>query len=237
VLQKMKAWSLDLNFGETNPIFTDMLPTSPSTPHKILIATGNRHKTDEFRAIFGSGWQVEDLKDHPELESPEETGTTFVENARIKALAASTVLGTDWLVLADDSGLEVDALGGRPGVYSARYAGTLATDAENRRKVLDELAERGARGKERKGRFRCVLVLARGWDVLGIFDGAVEGILANEEKGGGGFGYDPLFIPDGHCETFAQLPAEVKNGMSHRGRAAEKLNAFLAAEAGRIGLI
>jgi XTP/dITP diphosphohydrolase len=199
-----------------------------STPRQILIATGNAHKTQEFRQLLGEAWVVSDLKSHPQLESPEETGQTFVENARIKALAASSVLGPNWLVLADDSGLEVDALQGRPGVHSARFSGAGATDASNRKKLLEELDRKGALGGERHGRFRCVLVLARAWEVLGIFEGSVEGRITEQEMGLGGFGYDPLFIPQGHTETFAQLPAAIKNGLSHRGRAAAKLQAFLA---------
>jgi XTP/dITP diphosphohydrolase len=189
----------------------------------VVIATGNRHKTEEFRALLDPSWIIQDLSDHPQLPSPEETGTTFLENATIKALSASQALGDDFLILADDSGLEVDALLGAPGVYSARYAGPEATDADNRRKLLAELATAGARGKERSGRFRCVLVLAQGDRVLGNYAGSVEGILANEDKGTGGFGYDPLFIPDGHCETFGQLPAEVKHSLSHRARAVQAL--------------
>ena len=193
----------------------------------LVIATGNFHKTQEFRSLLGSEWRIEDLSDHPSLPSPEETGTTFLENATIKALSASRMLGSGYLVVADDSGLEVDSLDGAPGVYSARYAGPAASDADNRRKLLHELAIRNVRGKARTARFRCVLVLAQGDRVLGHYSGAVEGILANEDKGEGGFGYDPLFIPDGFCETFGQLPAITKNSLSHRARAAEGLAAAL----------
>lgn len=195
----------------------------------LVIATGNSHKTQEFRALLGPEWTIQDLSDHPGLPSPEETGTTFLENATIKALSASRILGPGYLVLADDSGLEVDALEGAPGVYSARYAGPKATDLDNRVKLLAELATRDVRGKARSGRFRCVLVLARGEQVLSDHSGAVEGILANEDKGVGGFGYDPLFIPEGYCETFGQLSAETKNALSHRARAAAKLVESLAA--------
>lgn len=196
-------------------------------PRRLIIATHNAHKTAEFRALLGPEWLVEDLSSHPTLGAPEENGSTFEDNATIKALAASTVLGPEVLVVADDSGLEVDALGGRPGIYSARYAGPGAGDRGNLDKVLAELAAAGVRGKDRRGRFRCVLVLARGTEKLGAFSGSVEGILANEAKGGGGFGYDPAFIPDGYCETFGQLPAEVKNQLSHRARALQGLREFL----------
>ena len=120
-------------------------------------------------------------------------------------------------------------LGLDPGVISARYAGEGATDADNRVKLLAELEKSGAKGKERTGRFRCTMVLVRGVEKLAVFDGAVEGLLGTVEKGEGGFGYDPLFIPDGFCETFAQLAAETKNELSHRARAMEKVVAYLEA--------
>ncbi len=196
---------------------------------RLVIATHNSHKTAEFRALLGGAWSVEDLRAHPHLAAPDENGATFEENAAIKARAASLALGPEWLVVADDSGLEVDALDGRPGIYSARYAGPGAGDGGNLRKVLDELAAAGVRGKARSARFRCVLVPARGGEKLGAFHGTVEGVMANEPKGGGGFGYDPAFIPDGYCETFGQLPAEVKNTLSHRARALAQLVEWLRA--------
>jgi len=193
---------------------------------QLLVATKNSHKTAEIRAILGEGWDVTDLNAHPEVVPPEETGATFAENAAIKAIAASKIFRG--IVLSDDSGIEADALGGAPGVYSARYAGEKATDAGNRAKLLRELDAAGARGKQRTGRFRCVMALAENGRLLGTFDGAVEGIIINQEKGDGGFGYDPLFVPDGYCETFGQLPAEIKNSLSHRGRALEKVREYLA---------
>ena len=197
---------------------------SPAPMPRLLIATNNAHKTAEIRAML-AGWEVTDLNAHPEVPAPEETGATFAENAAIKALAASALF--EGLVLSDDSGLEVDALGGAPGVLSARYAGEGATDADNRARLLRELAAAGARGKARTGRFRCCMVLAEGARVLGTFNGAVEGIIVNEEKGAGGFGYDALFVPEGHCETFGQLPAAVKNQLSHRARALAGVVEFL----------
>ena len=197
-------------------------------PRRLVIATHNAHKTEEFRALLGDGWAVSDLKAHPGLEAPEEDGTTFEENATIKALAAGRVLGPEVLVVADDSGLEVDALGGRPGIHSARYAGPGAGDAGNLAKVLAELEAAGVRGKDRSARFRCVLVVARGGEKLAAFHGTVEGILANQAKGSGGFGYDPAFIPEGECATFGELPASVKHAMSHRARATAQLAAWLA---------
>lgn len=192
---------------------------------KLLIATKNSHKTAEIREILGDGWEVTDLNAHPEVAAPEETGMTFAENAAIKAVAASRIF--HGVVLSDDSGLEVDALAGAPGVWSARYSGENATDATNREKLLRELEAAGARGKERSGRFHCVMVLAEKGEVLGTFDGAVEGFIVNQEKGSGGFGYDPLFVPEGYCETFGELAPEIKNGLSHRGRALQKVREFL----------
>ena len=190
---------------------------------RLLIATKNAHKTAEIAAMLGPGWDVTDLNAYPEIPAPEETGETFAENAAIKALAASRLF--TGLVMADDSGLEVDALGGAPGVRSARYAGPQATDADNRAKLLHELAN--FRGKERAARFRCVLVLAEDGEPRATFDGAIEGVIINAGRGDGGFGYDALFVPDGCCETFAQLPASTKNTLSHRARAMEKARAFL----------
>ena len=192
----------------------------------LLVATKNSHKTGEIRAILGPDWQVTDLNAHPEILSPEETGETFQANAEIKALAASQLFAG--VVMADDSGLEVDALGGAPGVRSARYAGENATDAENRAKLLRELELAGARGKERSARFRCALAIAQGGRVLGVFEGAVEGIITPHERGSGGFGYDKLFVPEGECSTFGELSAEVKNRLSHRARALAGAVRFLA---------
>ena len=186
-------------------------------PHPLLVSTRNAHKVGEIRAILGPDFLVSDLsvlKDFPEVE---ETGTTFEENATLKAVAASMVF-EGW-VIADDSGLEVDALELEPGVYSARYAGPDATDADNNRKLLKELE-----GKtDRTGRFRCVIVMARAGRKLAAFSGAVEGRILTAPQGGSGFGYDPLFVPDGYEESFGVLPSEVKNRLSHRGEALRKL--------------
>lgn len=187
---------------------------------RLLIATKNAHKTGEIRAILGSGWEVEDLTAHPEIAAPEETGATFAENAAIKAVAASQLFAG--YVLADDSGLEVDALGGAPGVISARYAGPGATDADNRARLRRELTAFPS-----PARFRCVMVVARAGEVLGTFSGAVEGAIVGEESGAGGFGYDPLFVPSGFAETFGVLPAAIKNGLSHRARALAEARDFL----------
>lgn len=190
-------------------------------PVRLIIATRNAHKIEEITAILGSAWDVHGVATLPAAPEVEETGKTFEANAALKAVAIAGM--TNDLVLADDSGLEVDALDGAPGVYSARYAGAQASDAENRRKLLAELERTGARGKSRTARFRCALVLAQAGRVLATVDGRVEGVIINQEKGAGGFGYDPLFVPEGFCETFAQLPAETKNGISHRGRALQQM--------------
>ena len=190
---------------------------------RIVIATHNTHKTGEFRELLGAGWLVEDLTAHPALPVPVEDGATFEENAGIKARSAAERLGAEVLVVADDSGLEVDALGGRPGIFSARYAGLGAGDAGNRELVLREMAGEAARS----ARFRCVLAVARGAEVVATFRGAVEGRLTEQAAGQGGFGYDPIFIPEGHEATFGELPAAVKNGLSHRARALGELLRWL----------
>lgn len=199
----------------------------PDALKRIVIATHNSHKTGEFRVLLGPDWTVEDLTTHPDLPVPEENGVTFEENAAIKALSASERLGPEVLVVADDSGLEVDALDGRPGIFSARYAGPGAGDTGNRDKVVAEMAE--IPDPRRTARFRCVLVLARGPEILATCAGAIEGRLTTAASGAGGFGYDPIFIPEGHDQTFGELPAEVKNSLSHRARALESLKISLSA--------
>jgi len=189
----------------------------------LLIATRNAHKTREIGQMLGSGWRVSDLLSFPHSPAMEETGATFGENAMLKALGISRVF--TGLVLADDSGLEVDALGGAPGVRSARFAGGNANDAENRRALIQLL--KNLRGDELKARFRCVMVLATQGELLGSFEGTVEGKVIPEERGFGGFGYDSMFIPNGYSETFAELQPEIKNSLSHRGRALAKVLEFL----------
>ena len=195
---------------------------STNKPRPLLVSTRNAHKVVEIRQILGTGFNVADLSAIPSFPEVEETGSTFEENATLKALAVSAQF--DGWVIADDSGLEVDALEGAPGVRSARFSGDRATDASNRSLLLEKLES--IRGKERSARFRCVIVLSRGSQILASFSGSVEGVIINQEKGEGGFGYDSLFVPDGHCETFAQLGAEIKNTLSHRARALEQLKAW-----------
>jgi XTP/dITP diphosphohydrolase len=199
-----------------------MAETLPSENHRLLVSTRNAHKVHEIRAILGPTFTVSDLSAVPAVPEVEETGTTFEENATFKAIAAS--LHFDGWVIADDSGLEVDALGGAPGVYSARYAGPAATDAANTALLLQNLTS--VPDEARTARFRCLIVLARAGRKLAAFSGAVEGRIGREPKGPGGFGYDPLFFPDGFAESFGQLPAEVKNSLSHRAQALAKLRAW-----------
>ena len=193
------------------------------------MATRNPHKTRELQQILGSDFTVRDLRAHSEISEIAETGTSFEENAKLKALAVSRKL--PGLVAADDSGLEVDALGGAPGIYSARYAGANATNKERIDKLLEELARIDAKKEQRSARFRCVLALARNGEVLGTFEGIVEGQIADRPRGSHGFGYDPIFVPNGFQQTFGQLRPAEKNQLSHRARALKKLRAFLNSRA------
>jgi XTP/dITP diphosphohydrolase len=197
----------------------------PSTVIELLFATRNAHKTEEIRAILGPQFKVNDLVEHSEILQSEETGKTFQDNAILKAVAVSKRMAG--LVVADDSGLEVEALHGAPGIYSARYASAHATDTENLDKLLWELARVRAGGDARRARFRCVLALACEGKVYGIFEGTVDGQISDEPRGSRGFGYDPIFIPDGCNQTFGELPPAKKNQLSHRARALQKLRASL----------
>ncbi len=188
---------------------------------ELVVATRNRHKTREVRHILGPEFRVYDLGTHPEGSEIHESGTSFEENAKLKALAASKQLPA--LVIADDSGLEVDALGGAPGIYSARYAGANATEKDKIDKLLRELARVSATENRRRARFRCVVALARDGNLLGTFEGIAEGSIADEARGDSGFGYDPIFIPGGSKQTFGELPTEVKNTISHRAKAIRAL--------------
>ena len=183
-------------------------------PH-ILLATRNRHKTREIQAMLGDGVLVTDATQYENLPEIEETGITFEENSKLKAEGIS--LHVPGIVLADDSGLEVDALGKEPGVYSARYAGPGCTDEANTTLVLNKM--KGFPDEVRTARFRCVLAVAEKGVTLAVFDGTVEGILAHEVRGEGGFGYDPIFMPLGYKESFGELSSEIKHSMSHRSRA------------------
>jgi XTP/dITP diphosphohydrolase len=188
---------------------------------ELVLATRNRHKTREIQHILGPEFKVRDLGAHTEVTEIRESGTSFEENAKLKALAASRQLPA--LVIADDSGLEVDALGGAPGIFSARYAGANATERDKIDKLLRELARVRATADGRRARFRCVVALARNRNLLGTFEGTVEGRITDKARGDSGFGYDPIFIPEGFKQTFGELATEVKNTMSHRAKAIRAL--------------
>ncbi|NOS85723.1 MAG: XTP/dITP diphosphatase [Ignavibacteria bacterium] len=192
---------------------------------KIFIASTNKGKISEIRSYLAPmGYELFSLLDNPGIPDIEETGLTFEENALIKAKAVFDVVKIP--VLADDSGLEVDLLGGRPGVYSARYSGEGATDEKNVTKLLNEL---GDNVKNRTARFRCVIALYDGMNER-FFDGVCEGNITFHPKGKDGFGYDPVFMPIGYQQTFSELGVDVKNTISHRGKALLSLVKFLELE-------
>ena len=201
---------------------------------ELLVATHNAGKIRELsQRLAGLPLRLRLLSEFPSIVEAEETGTTFVENATLKAVHYSTASGL--LSLADDSGLSVDALGGRPGVYSARYAGRHATYAERMARLLDELSATG--DAERRARFVCVIAIADpSLGVVGTFEGRCKGRLAHEPRGAGGFGYDPIFIPEGHAQTFGELPDEIKQTISHRARALDKACRFLREQFTKPGL-
>lgn len=193
---------------------------------RFVLATANRHKAVEIAEILGG---VVELVPRPEdVPDVEETGETLVDNARLKAVAL--VAATGLPAVADDTGLEVEALGGAPGVYSARFAGEGASYADNVAKLLDALAGQ----PERRARFRTV-ALARWPDRAELIaEGIVDGTISDAPRGGGGFGYDPIFVPDeGDGRTFAELAeesGEAKHRLSHRGRAFTRLAELLAGD-------
>ena len=204
---------------------------------KIVFATNNKHKLDEIRSILGESIEVLSLKDIGCDADIPETGKTLDENAQQKAQYIYDNYHLD--CFADDTGLEVDALNGAPGVYSARYANMEDSSAEshdaeaNMSRLLRELGE----NNNRKARFRTVIALIRKKDVcpcgctsikeIHKFEGIVEGEIIRERRGGEGFGYDPIFQPDGYDKTFAELGMDIKNHISHRARATQKLAEFL----------
>ena len=194
----------------------------------LVLATSNQNKVRELDALLrGRGWQVRALTEITGPVDIPETGATLHENAVLKARAALDYTG--YASLADDTGLEVDALQGRPGVHSARYAGSGADDAANRALLLKELE--GVKDAEaRPARFRTELAFLDPSGDLRVYTGLCEGRILFGERGSGGFGYDALFQPDGYDQSFAELSAHEKNRISHRGRA---LRAFLKGESGR----
>jgi XTP/dITP diphosphohydrolase len=192
---------------------------------QLILATRNAHKLREIEQLLGPKYAVHGLSGRIAVAEVNETGDSYEENAILKAATISKQL--PGLIVADDSGLEIDALHGDPGIRSARYGGTNASAERKIAMLLGELAKIDAPGDQRRARFRCVLAVARGGQVLGTFEGVVEGKIAQQPRGSHGFGYDPIFIPDGFEETFAELPAQVKNNVSHRAKAVRKLQAEL----------
>lgn len=192
---------------------------------KVVLATGNAHKVEEISRVLPANWEVipQSVFDIPEAV---EDGLTFVENAIIKARHAAKATGLP--AIADDSGLEVDALDGAPGIYSSRYAGPGATDADNNNKLLDALADIPA--AERTARFRCVIVMMRhAADPMPVIaTGTFEGEILSAPRGEGGFGYDPLFFVPSLGRCVAELPASTKDEISHRALALAELRARLS---------
>lgn len=192
----------------------------------VLLATRNRGKVREIESILrGSGWSFCSLQSFHGVDTPAESGVTYADNAILKARFYA--LATGMCALADDSGLEVEALAGAPGVFSARYAGENSSDADRRALLLSELAK--IPNANRRARFVSVVAIsdAKG-SVLNISEGICEGTIIFSPRGEGGFGYDPLFVPDGYNQTFAELSEDVKNRISHRARALLDTRDFLS---------
>jgi XTP/dITP diphosphohydrolase len=192
---------------------------------ELLVATRNKGKLAELQSLLASlPLRLRSLAEFPEIPDVVETGKTFVENAALKA--QSYAVQTNLWALADDSGLEVDALEGAPGVYSARYGGEGLTDAERVERLLDALSLSG--NADRRARFVCVIAVAdpRG-EVVNLSTGRCEGAIAHAPRGTNGFGYDPVFVPEGYEQTFGELPSEIKETISHRARALEGARLFL----------
>ena len=187
---------------------------------KLVFATHNDHKLKEVQQLLPEGFEILSLKDIQCFDEIPETGATLKENAKIKADYVTQTYGLD--CFSDDTGLLVDALNGQPGVYSARYAGGNKNARDNMTKLLLEL--KGI--SNRNAHFKTAVHLNLQGNSY-IFEGIVEGIITKNEHGTGGFGYDPIFKPNGYNKTFGELPSETKNTISHRGRAIEKLVEFL----------
>lgn len=188
---------------------------------KIVAATSNRGKIIELENLLsGSGFDVLGLDSFAAVGEPDEDGSTFRDNAEIKA--SHYAKHTQCWALADDSGLIVDALGGAPGVLSARYGGAGATDADRVKKLLDELAKTG--DASRVARFACAIAVADpSGKIRFVTEGVCEGAIALRPTGNGGFGYDPIFVPDGYLQTFGELDLAIKQRISHRARAMSKI--------------
>ena len=192
-----------------------------SQPRNIVFATNNAHKLEEIRRIMGDKWNVMSLNDIGCHDDIPETADTLRGNAEIKARYVKEHYGYD--CFADDTGLMVDALGGAPGVYSARYAGDDHDSAANMAMLLYNLQGIA----DRRAHFSTVIALVTGEDIR-FFEGSVYGVITEEPDGAGGFGYDPVFLPDEDTVTFASMPADRKNAISHRGRATAKLIDYLS---------
>jgi XTP/dITP diphosphohydrolase len=192
---------------------------------EIVLATTNQHKVEEIRAILADmPVEITSLRDYPEIPEIEEIGSTFAENASIKARTVSDATGK--VALADDSGLEVDALGGLPGVLSNRYAGPGATDEQKYMLVVSRV--RDLAQEQRTARFRCAVAIAVPEGDIFVVEGAVEGVITLEPRGDHGFGYDPIFYVPSLEHTMAELPPETKNEISHRGKALQAAKKVLA---------
>jgi len=192
----------------------------------LLLGTRNPGKVIEITSILGdSGWSFSSLEEFPNVGEAEENFMTFAENAIAKAQFYASATGL--CALADDSGLEVEALCGAPGVFSARYAGAHASDADRRTLILSELGKSG--DTTRRARFVAVVAISKpNGEILNLSEGICEGTISFAARGTGGFGYDPLFIPDGYGQTFAELPDTIKNQISHRARALLGTRTFLS---------
>lgn len=193
----------------------------------LLLGTRNPGKVREIAGILGDvPWEIRSLQEFESIEVPAETGATYAANAIIKAQFYARATGL--CALADDSGLEVEALGGAPGVFSARYAGAGASDADRRTLLLSELAHVPVAQEQRRARFVCCVAISLPDEtILNLSEGTCTGTIIFEPRGSGGFGYDPLFVPDGFHETFAELSETIKNQLSHRARALLKTREFL----------
>lgn len=192
----------------------------------LLLGTRNPGKVREIESILrGSGWSFSSLQSFPGVDTPAESAATYADNAILKARFYAVATGM--CALADDSGLEVEALAGAPGVFSARYAGANASDADRRALLLSQIAT--IPDENRRARFVAVVAIsdARG-GVQNVSEGICEGTIILSPRGDGGFGYDPLFVPDGYNQTFAELSEGVKNLISHRARALMKTRDFLS---------
>lgn len=190
---------------------------------QLVVATNNKHKLEELKAMLADHFEVKGMAEMGFDQDIPEDADTFAGNSLIKARTIANALNCE--CIADDSGLEVEALGGKPGVYSARYAGEPKSDERNLQKVLDEIEA----SDNRNARFVTTIAYIKN-NLEYVFEGEVKGTLIKEKRGSNGFGYDPIFVPNGHQETFAEISAEAKNALSHRADAIRKFVEFLDSE-------